>query len=362
MMKRVGALLLTLVMVCVCLSRSAVPNKKIVQEETPSVILPTDPSEWETLVDETPVPPTPVFLESDMTELNILIIGNSHSIDAFHLLYETFMDQYPDLDLTVGILHFNGCSISEHATFGQRNSRVYRYLKNDNGRWNIQIQWTMKEILQDVEWDVVMIQPAKEDLSDPTLNLKGRTALKKQIDKHLTTPYSLIWHVSWPSPNDETFFSPDYVRQPPVGYKDKLTRLYGFDPVTQYSVMIGQTRQHILNDPTYFKGVCSGTAVMQAYLTQGVSQLELWRDYTHLSDYGRLMVGYALVAQLTGRRIESVGINVVSKWKRHYQNRHLGNMKVTEEMKETIIESANYTIAYAWEMPPEPGTLKPGAR
>ena len=302
MVKRIIALLLMLAVIAVCVTRSFDPPETSKPMDAPLATDPIEPSDQEVDLETTPPPPNPVFLERDMTELNILIIGNSHSIDAFHLLYTAFKDQYPDLDLTVGILHFNGCSISEHANFGQRNSRVYRYLKNDTGSWNIRIQWTMKEILQDVAWDVVMIQPAKEDLSDPTLNLEGRTLLKQQIDKYLTTPYTFVWHVSWPSPNDETFFSPDYVRQPPEGYKDKLIRLYGFDPVNQYSVMIGQSRQHILNDPTYFKGICSGTAVMQAHLTQGIPQLELWRDYTHLSDYGRLMVGYAIVAQLTGRR------------------------------------------------------------
>ncbi len=282
---------------------------------------------------------------------NILIVGNSHSVDAFWLLYQAYMDQYPDTDLCVGILHYGGCSIDEHVQFATNKDEVIRYYRNDSGKWDIQYGVTTEYVLKDQPWNIVLMQPAKEDLSDPDLNRDGRHQLAAIIDQYVTNPYKLMWHISWPSPNDETFFSPDYIRQPPKGYKDKLTRLYGFNPVNQFTLMLNQTKDHILTDPLYDQAVCSGAAVMHALLVQEFEQLDLWRDYTHLSDYGRLMVGYALVAQFTGQPIKQIGIDRITVGWRHKQNKDQGPVILTDELKDGIIKATDYALATPWEMP-----------
>lgn len=282
---------------------------------------------------------------------SILIIGNSHSVDAFWLLYQAWKDQYPHENLCIGILHYGGACITEHVDFATNHNPVIRYYKNDSGKWVVTYGVTSHSVLSDEEWDIVLMQPAKEDLSDPTLNKEGRHALAEIIDQYVTTPHQIMWHISWPSPNDEIFFSPDYVRQPPEGYKKKLTRLYGFNPVNQFTVMLEQTKENILDDTVYQGAVCSGASIMHALLVQEQSQLDLWRDYTHLSDYGRLMAGYAIVAQLNQTPIESVGIDVITVGWRHKQNKGYGPLKLTEEMKQGIIDGANYALHSPWQMP-----------
>lgn len=283
--------------------------------------------------------------------LSILIIGNSHSIDAFWLLYQAYMDQHPNTNLCIGILHYGGANIDEHVNFGETGKEVITYYKNDSGKWKTLKEVTSEYVLRDHPWDIIMMQPAKEDLSDPTLNKDGRDALAAIIHKYVKNPHEIMWHVSWPSPNDETFFSPDYIRQPPKGYKEKLTRLYGFDPVNQYSVQVNMTKEHALEDIMYSKAVCSGASIMHALLVQGFPQLELWRDYTHLSDYGRLMASYALVAQIAEEPIESVGIDVITVGWRHKQNRDQGQLEITQELKEGIIAAANYALESTWIIP-----------
>lgn len=282
---------------------------------------------------------------------NILIIGNSHSIDAYWLLYDAYLDQYPNADLCLGILHYGGGNIDEHVELARKNKKVMRYYKNDNGSWKTEFKVKSKDVLSDEPWDIIMMQPAKEDLADPTLNQEGRYKLAKIVNRYVKNPHRFVWHISWPSPNDETFFSPEYVRQPPEGYKDKLTRLYGFDPVNQFSVMTEMTKKNILSDPLYSDAVCSGAAIMHAHLVQGMPQLDLWRDYTHLGDYGRLMAAYALVAQICEKPIEHVGVDLIPVNWRHKQNRDQGELVITEEMKEGIIIAANYALESPWVIP-----------
>ena len=329
MLKRVLAVFLVLVMLLLCLASCDLSSVRI-----PSIFEVADSVE-----------------EYFQEKVSVLIIGNSHSIDAFWLLYQAYMDQHPDTKLCVGILHYGGANIDEHVAFGNSGEEKIRYYKNNSGKWDIKYDVTTEFVLTDQPWDIIMMQPAKEDLSDPTLNKDGREALAEIIDRYVDNPHEIMWHISWPSPNDETFFSADYIRQPPQGYKDKLTRLYGFDPVNQFSVMVNMTKDHILDDDLYSKAVCSGASIMHAHLAQGIAQLELWRDYTHLSDYGRLMAAYALVAQITDDPIESVGIDVITVGWRHKQNKDQGDLEITQEMKDAIILAANYALENPWVIP-----------
>ena len=292
-----------------------------------------------------------VTLQENHDGLHILIVGNSHSLDAFWFLRSAWMDQFPDADLCVGILYYSGGSISEHVTAANNFDPVNRYYLNNDGKWVIEHNVTHEYILTDQEWDIILMQPGKEDIVHPTLNKTGRYQLTEVIDRYVKNPHKFMWHITWPCPNDETFFSPDYVRQPPEGYKDRLIALYGFNPVNQYSEKIEMTKKHILDDPLYDDALCSGAAIMHAHLTQGVTQLELYRDYTHLNDYGRLMVAYALVAQFTKNPIEHVGIDVIDVRSRYHMFKDQGDLYITDQMKEYIINAANYSLETPWEMP-----------
>lgn len=284
--------------------------------------------------------------------MKILIIGNSHSTDTFRLLAEAFRDQMPHQDVVMASLYYSGCSITQHNKHIEQDAAVYRYTVNRNGVAEVTYNVTVLHGLRDENWDIIMLQAAKPDLDD-TLNLAGRRKLERYIDENVINPYALAWHTTWPSPNDETFFSPTWVRQPPAGYKENLQRLYGFDPVTQFGVLTQKGKDHIVPDDTYAYKICTGAAIMHTYLVQGFPQLELWRDYTHLHDFGRLIVAYAMYAQLTGNKISAIGMDTVPVHKRHEQFQHLGDLQITEEMKQAIISAANYSLENPWTIPAE---------
>ena len=282
--------------------------------------------------------------------LKILIIGNSHSTDAFQLLAEAFRDQLPHQDVVMASLYYAGCSIIQHNQHIEENAPVYRYTINKNGVQEVTYNVTINYGLHHQDWDIIMLQAAKGDRHQ-SLNLAGRRKLEKYVDANMATPYAFAWHTSWPSPNDEIFFSPDWVRQPPADYKDILIALYGFDTVNQAKILTQQTVDYILPDNTYKYKINTGAAIMQAHLVQKIPQVELWRDYTHLHDFGRLIVAYAMYAQLTGNKITSIGMDTVPVEKRHDQFKHLGDLQITEKMKQAIMEAANYSLENPWIIP-----------
>ena len=282
--------------------------------------------------------------------LRILIIGNSHSLDTFQFLAEAFRDQLPEQNIVAASLYYSGCSITQHNTFAATQEPVYRFTMNKNGKVTVMHDVTMQTGLQAQRWDIIILQGATSDLDD-TLNLAGRQRLARYVDENVSNPYTLAWHTTWPSPNDETFFSPDWVRQPPEGYKDNLIRLFGFDPITQFGVQTQKAKDNILSDDTYAYKICTGAAIMQAHCVQNIPQLEIWRDYTHLSDYGRLIAAYSMYAQLTGNKITAINMDEIPVAKRHEQYQSLGNLTITDEMKQVIMEAANHSLDDPWTVP-----------
>lgn len=280
----------------------------------------------------------------------ILIIGNSHSVDAFWQLSQALRDLIPGIDPVLGVAYYSGCSITQHIQFGTGNEPAYRYYKNTDGQWDIRPEFTLDAMLQDEPWDIVFLQAAKSDLDD-TLNRDGRRTLEAFVNKRVKNPHRFLWHTSWPSPNDEHFFSPEHKPQPPAGYKERLINLYGFNPITQFTVLTSKAKEHILTDETYPTAVCTGAAIMHAHFVLGVPQIELWRDYTHLNDFGRLVVAYAMAAQLAGQPVERVSVDTVPVSQRHPQYRELGDLTVTEEMKQIIIRASNHALQDPWAVP-----------
>lgn len=281
---------------------------------------------------------------------NILIIGNSHSVDAFALLNEVFQSQQPEKEYVLGIAYYSGCSITQHINFYRNDENMVHYYKHDGNEWTITRDFYTKDIFADEKWDTVMLQAAKSDLDD-TLNRDGRRELEAIVCDALGYRPQFMWHTSWPSPNDEIFFAPDAPKKVPTGYKDRLIALYGFNPVNQFTVLTQKAKDHILPDEVYTKKICTGAAVMNAHITQGRSQREIWRDYTHLNDFGRLIVGHAMYVQLMGEPLREIKIDCIPAHKRWKLYVELGDLTVTEEMKEIILTAANHSLEDPWTVP-----------
>lgn len=278
----------------------------------------------------------------------ILIIGNSHSVDAFQLLPLAFRDQMPEEKVTLGILYYSGCSITQHINFGKNGEKVCQYYKNNGGFWDVEKKINMERVVSDEPWGKVFFQAAKSDLDD-TLNRPGRREIESMVDAWDPAPHRFYWHTSWPSPNDPYFFPPN--KKVPEGYQERLIRLYDHDPIKQFTVLTDKAKAHILDDKVYQKAICTGAGIMNAHVTQGRPQTEIWRDYTHLNDFGRLIAAFTFFVQLSGKKLEKIGVDVVPVEFRHMKFQEEGALYITEEMKETIITAANHALDDPWTVP-----------
>lgn len=296
--------------------------------------------------------PKPTESPEEAKVLKILTIGNSHSYDATQLLYEVFQDQAPEQEVIIGTLYYSGCSIAQHVSFAQTNQPVYELSVNSTGTWDRMPDMTMERALRFQAWDIVVIQEASAGNENVFKN-DNRQKLVDYVNKNLSHPHTFVWNMDIVCPNDETFYAPTYDPQPPATWRDKQTAIHGFDPVNDLRQSQANVVKYILPDETYTNYIPSGTVVMYAYLVDGWTQPELYRDYIHVTDFGRLLVSYMWYAQLTGQPLTEINLDSIDASLRHRRAIALGDMEVTQEMKQTIINAVNHCLENPWTVPGE---------
>lgn len=272
--------------------------------------------------------------------MKILILGSSRSVNTFQLLYEVFRDQMPDQELVLGVMYYSGCSMSMHVNFIKGNQSVYDYYRNDSGRWQIIKGVNMDMGLKDQSWDVILLQAGNGDLENK-MNEPCRTYLKEYVDSRVKHPHTLWWHSTWTNSTDPVLYDPA---------KTSL-RAEEIDQYKQLTDGIDAAKAYVMDDPMFAGHITSGTPMMYALKVLKVPETDLYRDHTHLSDFGCLLVGYAWYAQFTGKPVTQIDLNTIPVHLRHSKYQNLGELQVTEEMKQIIYQTVDYTLNHPWSVP-----------
>lgn len=272
--------------------------------------------------------------------LKIMILGSSRSVNTFHLLYEVFKDQMPDQELVLGVMYYSGCSMSMHANFIKNGQSVYDYYRNTSGTWEILKGASMEMGLKDQAWDVILLQAGTGDAQN-NMNEKDRTFLKEFVDKNVKNPHELWWHSTWTNSTDPSLYD----------FSKTSINPSTVDQYQQLKSTNDAAKAYVLNDPMFAGHITSGTPMMYALKVLEVPEVDLYRDHTHLSDFGCLLVGYAWYAQFTGNPVTQINLDLIPKSLRQSEYRSQGDMQVTEEMKQIMIKTVDYTLNNPWAVP-----------
>lgn len=272
--------------------------------------------------------------------LKIIILGSSRSVNTFQLLYQAFKDQLPDQEFVMGVMYYSGCSMTMHEKFIKTNQPVYQYYRNDGDRWVITPGKYMYEGLIAENWDVVLLQAGTGDLNKQ-MQLETRKFLKSYVDDYVVDPYELWWHSTWFNSTDPVLY------KPPKTEADAAK----VDQIAQLTETNEAAKQYVLNDPMFAGHVTSGTPMMYALKVLDVPEINLYRDHTHLSDFGCLLVAYSFYAQYTGNPVTKINLDTIPVYLRHKDYQSLGDMTVTDDMKQIIIDTVAYTMNNLWSVP-----------
>ena len=288
--------------------------------------------------------------------IRIFTIGNSHANDTTWQLYNVFAKQNPNKRIIVGTMYYSGCPMNKHVQYAESNAPEYSYHKNSTGYWVTQKNATLMDGLTDEKWDIVVFQEmniqagqAKEFQDDDIARLKA------YVENILGYEPTYYWHMVWTNPVTDIYWN-EKTRPTalPDTWVERYETLFGTDQMYMYEQMTQNVKDYILTDDTFTGVLASGTAVQYANNVLGMTDLDLYRDYTHTSEFARLMVSYLWYCQLTGDRLETIDdvkVDIIPQHLRHSRFTSQGDMEITDFMKQVIVDAVNYTLENPLEVP-----------
>ena len=290
----------------------------------------------------------PTQTEAEQNVLRILAVGNSHTIDCTSMLAEVFAAEMPQQEVMIGALYKSGCTVREHVNFAAANSESYTYYANENGTWSPSLNRTTGTDtfltgVQDRLWDVVVLH--EMNTSAGAASTYSNNNLQTHINNIFgatTQAPKLIWNLSWANPTD-----PDLLAKGDNVYSkwsSNYATNWNTDYTTMFSQMASNANTYVMPNENISDMLPTGTAICYARNVLGLTDKDLYRDYTHVSDLGRLISAYVWYAQITGQTsIDEVNVDHISKavCKQNTAN----GMTVTEEMKQIVKASVNFALA-----------------
>lgn len=297
--------------------------------------------------------PGPTQSPEEQAVLRVISIGNSHTNDTTNLLYEVFHAEMPDQKVLIGNMYYSGCPVVKHVQFAQTNSPEYEYMKNDSGTWNTQEGTTLEYALREQAWDVVILHDMNTyAIKESNYSSPIHQTLIDYVKQNTYYNVDLLWHLPWANPVDPVFFELSYDPQPPGEWVTNYTNNSGMNYDTMLQQLIDMSQTHVMSTGEFKDVIPAGTAIHYANNCLDQTDPDLYRDYTHMSDFGRLLTAYTWYATITGQtEITEVNVDVIPAEMRHRRAKVLGDLEITEEMKQVIIESVNYALKNPWTVP-----------
>ncbi|MBR2311160.1 MAG: DUF4886 domain-containing protein [Oscillospiraceae bacterium] len=329
--------------------------------------------------------------------LKVLVIGNSHGLDATNLLYEVFKaeglpEEYDDLIL--GAIYTGGCSVSTHAK-NALNDLPYEYwVKNDgtkaDGSWTKTEDPTTREVLEDEDWDIVLLQEMNTSSArEEYFTNDNIETVFTFVANTLGYEPQFMWNMIWANPeipesyvnhlyadgddgsggdvgsgsegDDNDTSEPAVVArrlawifqtQQPGALElwgKNYVKLWENNRQVMYNNIVSNVHNYVVGKEVHNIGMDdvmpNATAIQYAIEWMGMHEQDMYRDYTHVSDLGRLTVAYLYYAKLTGKTaIGDPKYTLVSQTLEN-SRQTLGYAKDYTQYSDVIKNSVNFALA-----------------
>ena len=149
------------------------------------------------------------------------------------------------------------------------------------------------------------------------------------------------WHMSWAHPVEDDPSD----KFTTVNTTAQFENYYGSNQMTMYNAIANAVETKILPD-TSFKGIMpTGTAIQNANSSY-LGDPQRYRDYTHLSDLGRLNAGYIWHCTLEGVQLDSIKLTIITNnvLKSYIDAGCKGNMVLTAKEAAIVAESVKNAL------------------
>ena len=308
------------------------------------------------------IPNTKAIVESNVDDgvFRVLMIGQSHAQDTVWLLEKVLSAHMPDREFLV-VDMYESINISQHIANLKADAAVYDYCEGKDGVVTVTNDVTVKFALEQYQWDLIAFNEATWPQTETTSFTNGNIQwLTDYIAAYAMPGYKLAYNATWAQPVAAEVYAKNR-RQPPEGFRENFLKKFNGDRLAHFDRICNNIKTYVETDEDYDIVFHSGTAIQYASETLGVAEgdptrkLDLYRDYTHLSDFGRLIVAYQWYAQIFGlEELTEVKVDMIGKHLRATsREQKFGDLEITDQHKQIIIDSVNYALKNPNVAPPQ---------
>lgn len=300
--------------------------------------------------------------EEEKKVLKILTLGSSSSVDACHMLNLVAAKEGVEQELIVGTLYYSGCKLSQHVQFLTQNSNVYSlYLSSTStpdAPPKIIPDVTMYTALQSDYWDIIVIQPGGgEAITDEAFTSDNIATIKDYVKENRKNPEAIFAYHGIASSSTDPELTAKYPYSP--NSYATVAEQYNYDRAAWYADRIDRVKRFVLTDQDYVYRFLTCTSVENA-ITSYLGEKGIKRDYTHLTDIGRLIAAYTWYCELYGiQELTELKVDAIPKAFLKSTADKSADLVLTDAEKAVILEAVNNTIKNPLEITQSQHTQAP---
>jgi len=314
--------------------------------------------------------------------MKILLIGHSWGMDSAFMFPDVCKNEGVE-NLVFGFLYHGGCRLVQHLEFAKNNAAQYAYyeydISKDDGWQRAKsdgsfdycpagaandiyindgtIAQTLEFALLRHDWDMVILQAGSPEAADRldthysskglSLNLTGyiqelRDYVLSKDPEPRTVP-DFAWNMDWTYPKDPSVRS-DATNQ-------MLAVEFEGSELKHYEVVAQVCKEKIAQSFEWKYIFPNGTTV-QNLKSSTWENAKLYRDYGHVTDFGRWCAAYTWYCTIFDKDITDCTFApmnhkvVLDQMSRQYQK----NLELTQEQKDLMIEAVGNALAKPYEV------------
>ncbi len=283
--------------------------------------------------------------------LKVLLLGQSLGNDTIWMLYDVLRAEFPDREFVVGNL-LKSIYLDEHRKNMENDVATYTYTKFENDGFNTMENVRVIDGLKDELWDVIIFNEGTYPSTQEKEYTDGDIEfIINYIHENAAPGFRLAYNATGANPTDAELWEGTGRRHAEEGVHTRFVKEFGGSRNKYYEALCANFEKYIETNEAFDLVFHTGTALQYATETYGVPEAdpmrdyELYRDYVHLSDYGRVLVAYQLYAQIFGlTKLEEVKLDVVEAKYRLDGTRKYGDLQMTQKHKDAIIASVNWAL------------------
>lgn len=322
------------------------------------------------------------------SDLKILMIGNSLSVDAGHML--TYIAKLEGAEsVHISTLYYGGCRLQQHVDFLTNDKAVYRFynsyhpdlqsvtdLKDLTPKvLSVGDNYTMQMGLEyeNTPWDIIVMQQGVFEAGQADTYNEDMQTIMDYARAHCSNPDVIfVWNSIWAPPvhpervekanngipPESTGFEKNYKIN--VGYAEDQA----LDQAAQdlfFGKIAEAVRTKVATNPAFSYFIPSGTAQQNALSSALWDDTDLYRDYIHATDISRFINSYVWYCALTDMKFDGVDIDAIPLAMRYNKKDDQSevepattDLKLTEEMKSIITWSIQKAFENPYECTPYP--------